>query len=79
MKYSEKMKKIGLNVSYYRKFRSMTQEQLAEKSGISVSFLRKLENPNIFIGVTFEKICKLAEALEVTESELLNFGNTIDK
>lgn len=79
MKYSEKMKKIGLNVSYYRKFRSMTQEQLAEKSGISVSFLRKLENPNIFIGVTFEKICKLAEALEVTESELLYFGNTIDK
>ena len=73
MTYGEKLIALGLNIAYYRKLRLMTQEQLAEKANISISTIRKLENPNIFIGITFEKMCLIAKALDITESELLDF------
>lgn len=73
MTYGEKLIALGLNIAYYRKLKLMTQEQLAEKANISISTIRKLENPNIFIGITFEKICLIANALDITESELLKF------
>ena len=73
MTYGEKLIALGLNIAYYRKLRLLTQEKLAEKAHISISTIRKLENPNMFTGVTFEKICLLATALGVTESELLDF------
>ena len=73
MTYGEKLIALGLNIAYYRKLRFMTQEQLAEKANISISTIRKLENPNIFIGITFEKMCLIANALDITESELLDF------
>lgn len=73
MTYGEKLIALGLNIAYYRKLRLMTQEQLAEKAHISISTIRKLENPNIFIGITFETMCLIANALDVTESELLDF------
>lgn len=75
MTYSEKLIALGLNIAYYRKLRLLTQEKLAEKAEISISTVRKLENPNMFTGVSFEMICVLAAALEVTESELLDFRN----
>lgn len=73
MTYSEKLIALGLNIAYYRKLRLLTQEQLAEKANVSISTIRKLENPNLFTGVTFEKLCSLSVALGITESELLNF------
>ncbi len=73
MTYGEKLIALGLNIAYYRKLRLLTQEKLAEKANISISTIRKLENPNMFIGVTFEKICRLANALDISESELLDF------
>lgn len=73
MTYREKLTALGLNIAYYRKLRLLTQDKLAEKADVSISTIRKLENPNEFLGVTFEKLCSLANALDVTESELLNF------
>lgn len=78
MKYREKLIKFGLNVAYNRKYRLLTQAELAERANISESFLEKLENPNIFTAPSFETICKLAEALEISESRLLDFGETIE-
>lgn len=76
MKYREKLLKLGLNIAYYRKLKSYSQEQLAEKTGISVSFISKLENPNVFIGISFENICKISNALGIKESSLLDFRDT---
>lgn len=73
MTYGEKLVALGLNIAYYRKLRFLTQEKLAEKANVSISTIRKLENPNLFMGITFDKICRLAVALDVTESELLDF------
>ena len=38
---------LGLNIAYYRKRQGMTQEQLAEKAGISRSYLGEIEAPNM--------------------------------
>lgn len=75
MTYYEKLAALGLNIAYYRKLRFLTQEQFAEKANISISTVRKIENPNLFTGITFEKICRIADALGVTESALLDFRN----
>lgn len=73
MSYYKKLLKLGLNIAYYRKYKFLTQEQLAEKAGISTSFVAKIENPNIFVGITFEKLCKIAGALDIKEMDLLDF------
>ena len=78
MKYAEKMIAFGLNVAYYRKKQLMTQEQLAEKIHLSIGTIRRIENPNIYAGTTLETICRLADALHVTESALLDFREQKD-
>ena len=52
---------IGLNISFYRKREGMTQEALAEKSGVSRSHLSAIEAPNIirpFSYGNFVQYCK---------------------
>ena len=73
MDYSEKMIAFGLNVAYYRKKCLKTQEQLAEDVQMSIGAIGRIENPNIYAGTTLETICRLAEALNTTESDLLDF------
>lgn len=36
--------KLGLNLSYYRKLRGYTQEQLAEMVDLELNFISKIEN-----------------------------------
>lgn len=62
-------KLVGRNAARIRKERGLTQEQLAERSGLSQQYLSGLEqgrrNPTI---VT---IYELAEALEVSHLDLV--------
>ncbi len=58
------------NVKYYRKKINMTQEQLAEKSDLSVSYIKQIESAKEFKNVTFNTICKLAKALNVNIEKL---------
>ena len=37
---------IGIRISYFRKLRGLSQEQLAERAGISPGFLSQVEAPN---------------------------------
>lgn len=46
-KYSQEYKIIGQTISKYRKLRGLTQEQLADMACISVSYLTKIEAPNV--------------------------------
>lgn len=75
MKYGDKMIAFGLNIVYYRKLKLLTQEQLAEKANVSIGTIQKLENPNLYAGTTLDTLCKIAGALQMTESELLDFRN----
>lgn len=69
----EKYTELGLNIAFYRKKKSFTQEQLAEKVGISRSHLSSIEAPNIVKTFSIELLFRIANALEVKPYMLLKF------
>lgn len=64
---------IGLNISFYREREGMTQEALAEKSGVSRSHLSAIEAPNIIRPFSMEILFNIARALNVEPYKLLQF------
>ena len=72
--YREKYRLLGLRIAYYRKRKGYTQEQLAEKIGMSWSFLSQLEANNgaVTKGMSLNALFSIAEALEIPASELLD-------
>ncbi|MBQ8824774.1 MAG: helix-turn-helix transcriptional regulator [Ruminococcus sp.] len=64
---------LGLNISYYRKLRGYTQEELAELAGISRSHISAIEAPNIIRNVSLEVLFNLSEALNIAPYKLLEF------
>lgn len=45
-KHTEQYKIIGQAIKKYRKQRGLTQEQLADRMGISISYITKIEAVN---------------------------------
>lgn len=70
-KYSDKYRKFGLNVAYYRKDRRFTQESLAEAIDADRSTIAKIENATV--GATLDMLFSIADALEVDPYKLLEF------
>lgn len=64
---------LGLNIAYYRKRDGMTQDQLAEKAGLSRSYLGEIEAPNMITTLSLEVLFNLASALKISPSRLLEF------
>ena len=56
-----------------RKANGMSQEQLAEKAGISRSYLGEIEAPNMVSTLSLEVLFNIAAALQVPEYQLLEF------
>jgi transcriptional regulator with XRE-family HTH domain len=52
-RYNQRYKEIGRRIAFYRKQRGLSQEQLADRIGISKSYLSKIEAPSA------EKFCSL--------------------
>lgn len=67
--------KIGLKIAYYRKLKSLTQEQLAEILGCGVSFIGQIEAPNIYKAISLDTLFKIAKALDIPAYKLLYFDN----
>ena len=70
-RYKDEFIAVGLKIGYLRRQKAMTQEQLAEKAGISLGFLSQIEAPNMAVGISLATLFSLAEALEVSPSKLL--------
>ncbi len=62
---------IGLNILHYRKEQGMTQIQLAEKSGISRTYLQLIENAAS--SCTLDTLIDIAEALKIPLIKLFEF------
>ena len=62
---------LGLKIAYYRKKRGYTQENLAEKVGISLNFLAQVEGTGTIRGISLETLFKMADVLQVAPSKLL--------
>ncbi|MBE6159705.1 MAG: helix-turn-helix transcriptional regulator [Lactobacillales bacterium] len=58
------------NIKYYRKKLNLTQEELAEKADISISYIKQIESNKEFKNVSLTVILKLSKALDVSVDKL---------
>ncbi|MCM0060430.1 MAG: helix-turn-helix transcriptional regulator [Algoriphagus sp.] len=65
------MNEVFENIRKFRELKSVTRESLADELGMSLSGYSKLERGEVEI--TLSKIYKIAEILEVSLEQLLNF------
>lgn len=70
-KYFDKYRMIGLKISYYRKLRGLTQEQLAEKIDKNLAFIGAVEAPNVNRTVSLDTLFDIAAALDVPAYKFL--------
>lgn len=70
-KHLEEYKKLGLNISYYRKEKGLSQIQLAEKIDISRTHMSRIENNDC--AVSLDVIFSIAKALDIPVNKLFEF------
>ena len=72
-KYSDEFRQLSLNISYYRKKKGLSQQELAEILGISHNHLGQIEAPNIARAFSIKILFDLANVLDVKLSALFDF------
>lgn len=73
--YKSEYQQIGLKISYYRKRRGLTQEQLAERLEKSPAFIGHVEAPNIQKAISLDTLLDVAKVLEVPAYKFLMFDD----
>ena len=74
---TEKFIELGYNIAYYRKHAGLTQEQLAERVGISRQHMGAIEAPNICRPISLDLLFNIAAVLDIEPARLLMFRETI--
>ena len=62
---SRSLRKLGDDISTWRKLRRLTAAEVADRAGIGVNTVLRLENGN---GATLENVLRVARALGVLEA-----------
>ena len=70
---------LGIAISALRKMRGLSQDQLAEKAGISRSHLSAIEAPSMVRAFSLEAFFNIADALDVDPADLINASLFPDK
>ena len=63
---------LGIAIAALRKMRGMSQEQLAEKAGISRSLISVIEAPGLAKSFSLDVFFDLADALDIDPADLIN-------
>lgn len=71
---SERYRDLGCAIAYYRKRKHLTQEQLADKVGISRQHMGAIEAPNMARALSLEVVYNIAAALEIEPYMLFKFN-----
>ena len=71
--YAEKYREIGYKIAYCRKHMHLTQEQLAEKLGVSRQHIGAIEAPNIDRKISLDLIFSIADLCDVEPSWFLEY------
>ena len=71
---AERYRDLGYSIAYYRKRKSMTQEQLAECVGISRQHMGAIEAPNMIRAISLDVLFNIATVLEIEPYILLKFS-----
>ena len=75
LEHEHKYRHIGLNISYYRKLRGLTQEQLAEKIDKAPAFIGHVEAPNISKAISLDTLFDIAAVLDIPAHKFLLFDD----
>jgi transcriptional regulator with XRE-family HTH domain len=66
---------VGENIKRIREIKRLTQEGVAKSLGMSVTAYGNIERGDA--DLNFKKLAEIAEALEVDEMEIVNYGNEV--
>ena len=69
--YYDLYRVMGLKISYYRKLKGLTQEQLAERIGKNTAFIGAVEAPNVNRTISFDTLFDIADVLDVPPYKFL--------
>ena len=69
-----RMANLSYAISYYRKRRGFSQEQLAEVLEISRQHLAAIEAPNMDRGLSLNSLFRIADALKIEPYLLMKFN-----
>ena len=70
---------LGIAIAALRKLKGLSQEQLAEKAGISRVMLSIIEAPGMASAFSLEVFFNIADALEIDPADLINAAVFPDK
>lgn len=70
---SERYRDLGCAISYYRKRKGLTQEQVAERIGISRQHMGAIEAPNMVRAISLDVLFNISAVLEIEPYLLLKF------
>lgn len=65
VKHYDVYDQIAKNIKYYRKKSNLTQAELAEKTGYSHEFIRRIEAPNTKKNFSIDAVSNIATALNI--------------
>ena len=71
---SERYRDLGYAISYYRKRKGLTHEQLAERIGVSRQHMGAIEAPNMIRAISLDVLFNIATVLELEPYILLKFA-----
>lgn len=67
---NNKYNALSYNIKFYRKINKITQEQLAELSDLSTSYIKQIESGKEFKNLTLNSMLKISKALNVSIDKL---------
>lgn len=70
--YELQLMQMGLKISYYRKMKGLTQEELAEKVNVNPSYISQIERPTKVQAISLKLLYDIADALDVEPYILLH-------
>ena len=73
--YKEILLDIGLKIGYYRRKSGMTQSELAEHTGMTLSYISQLESPNLPYCPSIKTLFTIAKTLGIKASKLIDIDD----
>ena len=78
LKNRDRLIQLGITISTFRKYRGLSQEQLAERASVSRSLISSIEAVGIAKSFSLEVFYNIADALEIEPATLLSAPTQFD-
>lgn len=76
--YSDRYRKLGLRIAYFRKLNGLTQEQLAEKLGKSAGYIGAVEASHVERAISLDLLFDIADLLKIPAYKFLQSDDGSD-